>query len=141
MGYRAIAPRRARPRRVSRRQHQARSARATTRPPPPRRSLVRSDNRARVRALNGSGFMSRWILAITATTAALIPLTASSLAQDWPNRTVRIVSPYAAGGASDVVGNIIAEKLGQHFNQRFVVDNQPGRGGQIGSMAVARAAP
>src|SRR5262245_35273273 len=82
-----------------------------------------------------------WIRAIAATAAALMSLTASSLAQDWPNRSVRIVSPYAAGGASDVVGNIVAEGLSKRFNQRFLVENQPGRGGQIGSVAVARPAP
>ncbi len=81
------------------------------------------------------------VRAITATTAALIFLTAPSLAQDWPSRSVRIVSPFAAGAASDVVGNVIAESLSKRFNHRFLVENQPGRGGQIGSVAVARAAP
>src|SRR5262245_5365441 len=62
-------------------------------------------------------------------------------AQDWPTRSVRIVSPFAAGSASDVVGNVIAEGLSKQFNQRFLVENQAGRGGQVGSVAVARAAP
>ena len=78
---------------------------------------------------------------IIATTAALIFLTVPSLAQDWPSRSVRIVSPFAAGGASDVLGNVIAENLSKRFNHRFLVENLAGRGGQIGSVAVARAAP
>ena len=78
---------------------------------------------------------------IVATTAALIFLTVPSLAQDWPSRSVRIVSPFAAGGASDVLGNVIAENLSKRFNHRFIVENLAGRGGQIGSVAVARAAP
>jgi len=82
-----------------------------------------------------------WIRVIAATAAALISLAASSLAQDWPNRSVRIVAPYAAGGASDVVGTIITENLNKRFNDRFRLDNQPGRGGLTGSVAVARAAP
>src|SRR5262245_52483843 len=91
-----------------------------------------------------SGTRSRfmlWIRAIAATAAALISLSTSSLAQDWPNRSVRIVSPFAAGGGSEMVGNIITENLSKRFNQPFVLENQPGRGGQIGSVAVARAAP
>lgn len=82
-----------------------------------------------------------WIRAITATVAALISLTASSLAQDWPNRSVRIVSPFAPGGASDVVGQIITQSLNKRFDRRFVLENQGGRAGQIGSLAVARAVP
>ena len=78
---------------------------------------------------------------IVATTAALIFLTVPSPAQDWPSRSVRIVSPFAAGGASDVLGNVIAENLNKRFNHRFLVENLAGRGGQIGSVAVARAAP
>jgi len=85
--------------------------------------------------------MLRRIRAIAATTAALIFLTAPLLAQDWPSRSVRIVSPFAAGGASDNLGNVIAENLSKQFNQRFLVENQAGRGGQIGSVAVARAVP
>jgi tripartite-type tricarboxylate transporter receptor subunit TctC len=81
------------------------------------------------------------VRAITAIAAALISLTVSSLAQDWPSRSVRIVSPYAAGGASEIVGNVIAESLSKRFNHRFLVENEAGRSGQIGSLAVARAAP
>src|SRR5439155_1784242 len=81
------------------------------------------------------------VRAITATAAALISFTASSLAQEWPNRSVRIISPFAAGGASDFVGNVIAENLSKRFKHSFLVENQAGRGGQIGSVGVARAAP
>lgn len=81
------------------------------------------------------------VRAIAAAAAALISLTALSFAQDWPNRSVRIVSPFAAGSASDIVGNVIAENLSKRFNHRFLVENEGGRGGQIGSVAVARAAP
>jgi tripartite-type tricarboxylate transporter receptor subunit TctC len=68
-------------------------------------------------------------------------LVGAATAQDWPTRAVRIVSPFATGGASDIVGNIIAEHLGEQFKQRFVVENQAGRGGLTGSLAVTRAAP
>ena len=52
-----------------------------------------------------------------------------------------MVSPFAAGGASDFVGNIIAENLSQRFKQRFFLENRPGGGGHVGAIAVARAAP
>ena len=85
--------------------------------------------------------MLGWVRAITVAPAALIFLTVPSLAQDWPSRSVRIVSPFAAGGASDVLGKVIAENLSKRFNHHFLVENHAGRGGEIGSVAVARAAP
>ncbi len=91
--------------------------------------------------LNRSAAMLCRVRGITATTVALILLMAPSLAQDWPSRSVRIVSPFAPGGASDVFANVITEHLSERFNRRFLVENQAGRGGQIGSVAVARAAP
>src|SRR3954453_8492547 len=91
--------------------------------------------------LSRSAAMLCRVRGITATTAALIFLMAPSLAQDWPSRSVRIVSPFAPGGASDVFANVITQHLSEQFNRRFLVENQAGRGGQIGSVAVARAAP
>jgi tripartite-type tricarboxylate transporter receptor subunit TctC len=85
--------------------------------------------------------MIRFAGLIAIAIAALLMPCASTQAQDWPTRSVRIISPFAAGSASDVVGNIVAEGLSKQFNQRFLVENQAGRGGQIGSVAVARAAP
>src|SRR5436189_6346327 len=79
--------------------------------------------------LNRSASMLCRIRAITASTAALLLLAAPSLGQEWPSRSVRIVSPFAAGGASDVLGNVIAENLSKRFNHRFLVENQAGRGG------------
>lgn len=62
-------------------------------------------------------------------------------AQDWPTRTVRIVSPFAPGGGSDTVGRIVADYLSDHLGQQFIVENRGGAGGLIGSAAVAKAAP
>jgi tripartite-type tricarboxylate transporter receptor subunit TctC len=62
-------------------------------------------------------------------------------AQGWPNRPVRFVVPFPAGGSTDVVGRIVAEHLRQALGQSFVIDNRAGAGGTVGSDMVAKAAP
>jgi len=62
-------------------------------------------------------------------------------AQDYPVRPVRVIVPFAAGGGADVVGRTLAQKLAESFNQQVIVDNRPGAAGNIGTEAVARAAP
>lgn len=75
---------------------------------------------------------------------ALPLLAASTLASaqaDWPNRTVKIVVPYAPGGAVDVVTRKMAQKLGEQTGQSFIVENKPGASSTIGAMQVARSEP
>lgn len=59
----------------------------------------------------------------------------------WPARTVTVVVPFAAGGTTDIVGRIVAERLQDRLKQSFVVENRGGGGGSIGTEAVGRAAP
>ena len=64
-----------------------------------------------------------------------------SLAQSYPTRPVRVVVPFAAGGPLDLVGRAVFEKLSASLKQPFVMENRTGAGGNIGTEAVAKAAP
>lgn len=59
----------------------------------------------------------------------------------WPNRAVRIINPYAAGGTSDVIVRALAPLLERQLGQPFVVENRAGAGGAVGTAAAATAAP
>jgi tripartite-type tricarboxylate transporter receptor subunit TctC len=76
---------------------------------------------------------------------ALLALSASAGAADhtasWPNKPVRVIVPFPAGGSSDAVGRLIADRLSQKLGQQFVVDNRPGAAGNIGTDQAAKAAP
>jgi tripartite-type tricarboxylate transporter receptor subunit TctC len=76
---------------------------------------------------------------LLAAAALAAPLTAR--AQGYPNRPVRVVVPFAAGGIIDVVARILAEPLARRLGQPLVIENTPGAGSTIGARAVARAAP
>lgn len=75
-----------------------------------------------------------------AAVASLILFTAAPAAE-WPERPVRIVVPFAAGGAADVIGRLFADSLSGSFSQQFVVENRAGAGGIVGAQVVARAEP
>ena len=71
----------------------------------------------------------------------LIPLAAGALAQDYPNRPVRLIVPFPPGGSNDVVGRLVAMQLSTQLGQQVFVDNRGGAGGVIGTEACATAAP
>ncbi len=74
--------------------------------------------------------------------ALLMSICAAAWAQDdYPNRTVKIIVPFAPGGSTDVVARILADRLGTELKQSFIVENKPGAGGNIGADAVAKASP
>ena len=79
-------------------------------------------------------------LQIAAALAAFVA-TAPASAQNYPNRTIRIVVPYAPGGGVSVYANLISGKLTEIVKQTVVVDNRPGAGGNVGSDAVAKSPP
>ncbi len=71
---------------------------------------------------------------------AVMPWTGAG-AQDYPNKPVRIIVPFGAGGPADVYARVLAQHLGNSFKQSFVVENRPGAGAIIGTDAVAKAEP
>jgi tripartite-type tricarboxylate transporter receptor subunit TctC len=84
----------------------------------------------------------RRIVALTAATALAHPLmTGGVRAQGWPNRFVRLVVPFAAGGANEAFARNLAARLSEIWGQQVVIENKPGAGGNIGAEAVARSDP
>lgn len=71
----------------------------------------------------------------------LVTLAGVAQAQSWPARPVRLVLPFAAGGAADVVTRIAMAKVSEQTGQQFLVENRTGASGNIGTEAAARAAP
>ena len=67
--------------------------------------------------------------------------TTRAQAQNWPDRPVKLILPYAPGGATDLMGRPWAEKLSQAFGQQFVIENRGGAGGMIGTEAAAKSPP
>ena len=65
----------------------------------------------------------------------------TSLAQNYPNKPIRLVVPFPAGGATDIFARVLSQKLGERLDTTVVVENRPGAGGTIGSDLVAKATP
>src|SRR3954454_12987002 len=72
---------------------------------------------------------------------ALMLSAATAFAQGYPNKPVRVVVGFAAGGPSDVIGRIVAQKLSEALGQQFYVENVGGAGGNTAAGQVARATP
>jgi tripartite-type tricarboxylate transporter receptor subunit TctC len=66
---------------------------------------------------------------------------AHAWAQGYPNKPVRVIVPFSAGGATDIVTRVIGQKLGEAWGQQVVVDNRAGAGGNIGGELAAKSAP
>src|SRR6266478_5621623 len=76
-----------------------------------------------------------------ASLVACVSTRAAAQAVGWPERPVKLILPYAPGGASDLIGRPWADKLAQAFGQQFVIENRGGAGGMIGTEAASKATP
>jgi tripartite-type tricarboxylate transporter receptor subunit TctC len=86
--------------------------------------------------------MRRRVLAAFASALLAFSLAQDALAQatSWPEKPVKLILPYAPGGATDLIGRPWADKLSQVLGQQFVIENRGGAGGMIGTEAAAKAA-
>ena len=80
-------------------------------------------------------------IAALALAAAAALLTQPAIAQNYPAKPVRLIIPFPPGGATDIFGRVLAQKLGELIGQSVVVENRPGAGGMIGSELASKAAP
>jgi tripartite-type tricarboxylate transporter receptor subunit TctC len=78
---------------------------------------------------------------IACLTAVCAVLPQESVAQPFPARPVRLIIPFSAGGAADVPGRILGQRLSDVFKQQVVIENRPGAGSTIGAETAAKAAP
>jgi tripartite-type tricarboxylate transporter receptor subunit TctC len=80
--------------------------------------------------------MNRRMAAAALTLAAFLP---SAFAQNWPAKPITMIVPFPAGGSTDAVARLIAQRLGEKLGQAVVVDNRAGAGGNLGTDLVAKA--
>jgi tripartite-type tricarboxylate transporter receptor subunit TctC len=83
----------------------------------------------------------QWVLVVALGAILLAFSGPATQAQTYPNQTVKIVVPFAAGGGIDVIARIVAPKLGEALGQTVIVENRGGAGGALGATAVAKAPP
>jgi tripartite-type tricarboxylate transporter receptor subunit TctC len=78
---------------------------------------------------------------LLAAVASVLVLAAGSAFAQYPNKTIKLIVPYPPGGATDVIGRVLAQRLSTALGQQVVIDNRGGAGGNIGAEAVAKADP
>lgn len=85
--------------------------------------------------------MSRHAVLAAALAAALTTVAGNAVAQNYPDRPIRVIVPFAAGGGTDYLMRLVADRLTTSLGQPIVIENRTGAGGAVGSEAVARSKP
>jgi tripartite-type tricarboxylate transporter receptor subunit TctC len=101
------------------------------------RFLLKRHAPRRERSMTGRT-TARIVVSAILLSISFVPPRASA---EYPERPVKIVVPYAPGGATDLVARLVAQKIADELKQSFVVENRPGAGGMIGESTVARSVP
>ena len=83
--------------------------------------------------------MNRTMLTMTAAFVMAAWLAAPATAQDYPTQTIKMISSFGAGGGSDIIARILAQRLQEKLGQNVIVENRPGAGGVLGNEAVANS--
>ena len=83
----------------------------------------------------------RWRLLWALAVIVVSPVFAADAQKEFTQRPVRLVSPFAAGGNTDLIGRLIAPKLAERLGQNVIVENRPGAGGMVGASQVSKATP
>jgi tripartite-type tricarboxylate transporter receptor subunit TctC len=81
------------------------------------------------------------ILGALATGLSVLLMPASVAAQDFPNKPIRLIVPFPAGGPNDIIARVIGQRMSELIRQPVLIDNRGGQGGVLGTDAVAKASP
>src|SRR6202161_53849 len=81
------------------------------------------------------------ILGVLATALIVLLLPALAAAQDFPNKAIRLIVPFPAGGPNDIIARVVGQRMSELIKQPVVIDNRGGQGGVLGTDAVAKAKP
>ena len=84
---------------------------------------------------------ARMLAALPLAMATLVCVAHAQAQDSFPSRQMRIIVPFAPGGATDMLARLVGQKMGETFNQTVLVENRPGAGGNIGAEAGAKAPP
>jgi len=90
---------------------------------------------------DGQKWIRRALAVIAACTAGAGFSEALAQAQKWPEKVVRIVTPFGPGGGTDIFARLLAQRLTEVYGQQFVVENRPGAGSTLGTEHVAKSSP
>jgi tripartite-type tricarboxylate transporter receptor subunit TctC len=85
--------------------------------------------------------MTRWLVGMGAALVAALAFSGGASAQDYPNRVVKIIVPFPAGGTADAMPRVVAEYLSRKWGQGVVIENRAGAGGNVGADAAYHADP